>query len=74
VPYTFYSGYAEQRLVIIYLLISLVLLFRAADDELLRGITGKFSFIVAAVLVLDQKTVIPEQGIDLLGEKLPHVE
>lgn len=49
-------------------------LCRTADDQLLRSIAGKFLFIVAAVLVLNHKTVIPEQGINFLWKKLPHLE
>ena len=49
-------------------------LFRVTDDELLRGIAEKFFFIIAAVLVLDHETVIPEQGINFLWKKLPHLE
>jgi hypothetical protein len=44
-------------------------LFGAADDQLFPGITGKSYFIVVAILVLDQKTVVPEQGINFLREK-----
>jgi hypothetical protein len=50
------------------------MLFGAADDEWLPGITGKFFFIIATVLVLDHKTVIPEQGINFLWKKLSHLE
>lgn len=49
-------------------------LFRAADDELFRGFTVKSFFIIVTVLVLDQKTVVTEKGINFLGEKLPHLK
>jgi hypothetical protein len=49
-------------------------LFGAADDELFPGMTGKFFFIVVAILMLYQKTVVPEHGINFLREKLPHLK
>jgi hypothetical protein len=49
-------------------------LFKAADDELFPGVAGKFFFSVVTILVLDQKIVIPEKGINFLWEKLPHLK
>jgi hypothetical protein len=46
------------------------MLFSTANDELLPEIAGKFFFTVVAVLVLNQKIVVLEQGIDFLWEKL----
>jgi hypothetical protein len=48
--------------------------FRMADDELFPGIAGKNFFMVVTILVLDQKIVIPQQSVNLLWVKLPHLE